>query len=40
MALGALFRRFPALSLAVAPDELEREPMPGSWRLARLPLRL
>ncbi|GAA1272807.1 cytochrome P450 [Sphaerisporangium rubeum] len=40
VALGALFRRFPGLSLAVDPSDLEHEPLPGSWRLARLPLRL
>ena len=40
VALGALLRRFPGLSLAVDPADLEREPLPGSWRLARLPLRL
>ncbi|MEV7012573.1 cytochrome P450 [Streptosporangium sp. NPDC051022] len=40
VALGALLRRFPDLALAVEPDRLERQPMPGSWRLTRLPLRL
>ncbi|MEU9834527.1 cytochrome P450 [Streptosporangium sp. NPDC048047] len=40
VALGALFRRFPDLSLAIDPADLERQPLPGSWRLARLPVRL
>jgi cytochrome P450 len=40
VAFTALLRRFPDLSLAVPPADLEREPLPGSWRLARLPLRL
>ncbi|WP_214415312.1 cytochrome P450 family protein [Sphaerisporangium fuscum] len=40
VAFEALFRRFPDLSLAVPPAELERQLMPGSWRLARLPVRL
>ncbi|GAA3793817.1 cytochrome P450 [Sphaerisporangium flaviroseum] len=40
VAFEALLRRFPGLALAVGPEELERELMPGSWRLARLPLRL
>ncbi|MDH2424428.1 cytochrome P450 [Sphaerisporangium sp. TRM90804] len=40
VAFGALLRRFPGLSLAVDPAELEREMVPGSWRLARLPVRL
>ncbi|RCG31604.1 cytochrome P450 [Sphaerisporangium album] len=40
VAFGALLRRFPDLSLAVAPEGLERELMPGSWRLARLPVKL
>ncbi|MFF7703736.1 cytochrome P450 family protein [Streptomyces lydicus] len=40
VALGALLRHFPELSLAVAPEALERTPVPGSWRLNALPLRL
>ncbi|MFC4588686.1 cytochrome P450 family protein [Sphaerisporangium corydalis] len=40
VAFEALLRRFPDLALAVRPEELERQMMPGSWRLARLPLRL
>ncbi|GII64180.1 cytochrome P450 [Sphaerisporangium krabiense] len=40
VAFEALLRRFPGLSLAVAPDELERQPIPGAWRLARLPLKI
>lgn len=38
VALSALLRRFPELRLAVKPEELEREFMPASWRLARLPV--
>ncbi|MGW0808512.1 cytochrome P450 family protein [Nonomuraea sp. NPDC002799] len=37
IAFGALFRRFPGLALAGEP---ERQYMPMSWRLARLPVRL
>lgn len=37
---GALLRRFPDLSLAVDPQELDREPMPFQWRLTALPVRL
>jgi cytochrome P450 len=40
VAIGALLHRFPELDLAVGPDDLEREFMPFSWRLARLPVRL
>ncbi|GII89155.1 cytochrome P450 [Sphaerisporangium siamense] len=40
VAFAALLRRFPGLSLAVDPDDLERQPVPGAWRLARLPLRI
>ncbi|MEU9887020.1 cytochrome P450 [Sphaerisporangium sp. NPDC051011] len=40
VAFEALLRRFPDLSLAVDPADLERQPMPGSWRLARLPVKL
>ncbi|MEV0972497.1 cytochrome P450 family protein [Microtetraspora glauca] len=40
VAFGALVRRFPGLELAVAADDLERQLLPGSWRLARLPVRL
>ncbi|MFJ2033848.1 cytochrome P450 [Streptosporangium sp. NPDC087985] len=40
VAFEALLRRFPDLALAVKPEELERQLMPASWRLARLPLRL
>ena len=40
VAFEALFRRFPDLSLAVEPKDLERTLMPASWRLTRLPLRL
>ncbi|MFC4530040.1 cytochrome P450 family protein [Sphaerisporangium dianthi] len=40
VAFGGLLRRYPGLALAVAPEDLDRELMPGSWRLARLPVRL
>ncbi|GAA3508318.1 hypothetical protein FHR32_008345 [Streptosporangium album] len=40
VAFEALLRRFPDLSLAVKPEDLEHQLMPASWRLARLPLRL
>ncbi|MGV9775588.1 cytochrome P450 family protein [Streptosporangium sp. NPDC003464] len=40
VAFGALLRRFPGLTLAVDPADLERQLMPASWRLARLPVRL
>jgi cytochrome P450 len=33
-------RRYSDLALAVAPEQLEREPLPGHWRLAALPVRL
>ncbi|HEX3779095.1 MAG TPA: cytochrome P450 [Pseudonocardiaceae bacterium] len=38
VAIGALLHRFPALSLAVAADELSYSPDPGTWRLAELPV--
>ncbi|MGW2403415.1 cytochrome P450 family protein [Streptomyces sp. NPDC001739] len=40
VALGKLLARFPDLSLAVAPERLERAQVPGTWRLVSLPLRL
>ena len=40
VAFGALLRRYPRLELAVAPEELDRQFLPLSWRLARLPVRL
>ncbi|MFI6318078.1 cytochrome P450 [Nonomuraea sp. NPDC050556] len=40
VAIGALLRRFPRLALAVPAEKLEREFMPASWRLARLPVLL
>ena len=40
VAFGALLTRFPDLALGVAADSLERVPLPGSWRLAALPVRL
>jgi len=40
VALHALFDRFPGLALAVPESELEWQPVPGSRRLAALPVRL
>ncbi|WP_043268096.1 cytochrome P450 [Streptomyces sp. CT34] len=40
VAFGKLFAHYPEISLAVAPEELERVPAPGNWRLVALPLRL
>ncbi|KUL55465.1 cytochrome [Streptomyces sp. NRRL F-4489] len=40
VAFGKLLAHYPDVSLAVAPDALRRVPLPGSWRLAELPLRL
>lgn len=43
MAIDRLIRRFPDLSLAIAPDQLTiqvRRRQPGAWRLVNLPLRL
>ncbi|GGU99747.1 cytochrome P450 [Kitasatospora herbaricolor] len=40
VALAALLRRHPGLTLAVAPEQLERVPLPEGWRLRRLPVRL
>jgi len=40
VALSTLLLRFPKLKLAVAPDELQRTPDPGTWRLKSLPVQL
>ncbi|GFE23154.1 cytochrome P450 [Streptomyces libani] len=40
VALAKLFAHYPEVSLGVAPEQLERTPLPGSWRLDSLPLRL
>ncbi|WP_197700025.1 cytochrome P450 family protein [Micromonospora rifamycinica] len=40
VAFSGLLTRFPNMELAVPAEELERQNMPGSWRLRRLPLRL
>ncbi|WP_182900757.1 cytochrome P450 [Microbispora sp. H10830] len=40
VAFGALLRRYPRLELGVAPEDLDRQFLPFSWRLARLPVRL
>ncbi|GGU49724.1 cytochrome P450 [Streptomyces albospinus] len=40
VAFGKLLAHYPDVSLAVEPEELERVPSPGNWRLASLPLRL
>jgi cytochrome P450 len=40
VALTTLLRRFPDLTLAIDPGELQRVAEPGSWRLANLPVTL
>lgn len=40
VAFGALLRRYPDLRLAVAPQDLPRQVLPGVWRLQRLPVTL
>ncbi|TDQ52095.1 cytochrome P450 family protein [Actinorugispora endophytica] len=40
VAFGSLLRRYPDLSPAVPPEKLARVPVPGSWRLTSLPVRL
>ncbi|MBP2703957.1 cytochrome P450 [Microbispora sp. RL4-1S] len=40
VAFGMLLSRFPRIEPAVAPEDLERQLVPASWRLARLPVRL
>ncbi|MEK2476056.1 cytochrome P450 family protein [Streptomyces noursei] len=40
VAFGKLLAHYPDLTLAVAPDTLQRNPLPGNWQLAALPLRL
>ncbi|MFG2529236.1 cytochrome P450 [Streptomyces sp. NPDC048516] len=40
VAFGKLLAHYPKLSLGVAPERLERTPLPGSWRLNALPVRL
>ncbi|MFE9107993.1 cytochrome P450 family protein [Actinomadura geliboluensis] len=40
VALAALFERHPDLTLAVPPDRLEWQPLPGARQLRRLPVRL
>ncbi|MEU8918233.1 MULTISPECIES: cytochrome P450 family protein [Streptomyces] len=40
VAFAKLFAHYPKVSLGVAPEQLERTPLPGSWRLDSLPLRL
>jgi hypothetical protein len=37
-ALTALLRRFPDLALAVSPDDVERAPDGGTWRVRSLPV--
>jgi cytochrome P450 len=39
-AFAALLDRYPDLSLAVPPENLHRIPLPGTWRLSALPVRL
>ncbi|MFB7631034.1 cytochrome P450 [Streptomyces sp. NPDC056149] len=40
VAFGKLLAHYPAVSLAVKPEELRRIPLPGNWRLSELPIRL
>jgi hypothetical protein len=40
IALRALFARYPDLTLAVEPDQIAWQPVPGSRRLTELPVRL
>lgn len=40
IAFLALLARYPGMALAVAPEELEYVPSPGTWRLTGLPVRL
>ncbi|WP_414506958.1 cytochrome P450 family protein [Streptomyces sp. NEAU-L66] len=40
VAFEKLFAHYPEVSLGVAQEQLERTPLPGSWRLDSLPLRL
>ncbi|QBI52911.1 cytochrome P450 [Streptomonospora litoralis] len=40
VALEALLSRYPGLALAVEPDDLDRAPDPGTWRLRSLPVTL
>jgi hypothetical protein len=40
VALTALLRRAPGLTLAVPQDEVHRAPDGGTWRLAALPVTL
>ncbi|MGW1835939.1 cytochrome P450 family protein [Streptomyces sp. NPDC002067] len=40
VAFAKLLAHYPDVALAVAPEELRRIPLPSSWRLTALPLRL
>jgi cytochrome P450 len=40
VAFSSLLRRFPDITLATDPSDLERDPMPFQWRLKTLPVRL
>ncbi|MEU8780840.1 cytochrome P450 [Streptomyces sp. NPDC048637] len=40
VAFMKLFAHYPEVSLGIAPEQLERAPLPGIWRLDSLPLRL
>ncbi|MFG2826373.1 cytochrome P450 [Streptomyces sp. NPDC048434] len=40
VAFGKLLAHYPKLSLGIAPERLERTPLPGNWRLNSLPVRL
>ncbi|MFJ9466098.1 cytochrome P450 family protein [Streptomyces caniferus] len=40
VAFGKLLTHYPDISLGIAPERLERAPLPGNWRLNSLPVRL
>ncbi|MFG2489915.1 cytochrome P450 [Streptomyces caniferus] len=40
VAFGKLLTHYPDISLGIAPEHLERTPLPGNWRLNSLPVRL
>ncbi|GAA2296364.1 cytochrome P450 [Streptomyces caniferus] len=40
VAFGKLLTHYPDISLGIAPERLERTPLPGNWRLNSLPVRL
>ncbi|MEU6325836.1 cytochrome P450 [Streptomyces sp. NPDC047049] len=40
VAFGKLLAHYPKMALGIAPERLERTPLPGNWRLTALPVRL